>query len=351
MSASSRAIRVAVVAKRSDARNVVPAAQLSKLTWNPPEDDACAAHEIRISPLQLVTERKKPGRPRKTATKREQPNEGGESNLSSNETGIAARVRSRNQSRPRPDYKQSSLRRQRSLAYSSSDSELESDSRSQTRVTQPSRKLMLCYEDDHEYVPPSSIRRQPITVECFFEEKPSSDYPPVQMVVDVSPAVLLDRISDSDEQTVVETSSSRDDITLRPPAPVGEDGSITILPPEDNPSNSESVYSEFEYEAEQTIGPAVLTNETPVKPREEFNGSPKTPDFSNLPPTLQSTPDVPAIVESETMSSPRTPPRKHRKKKSVALGLYETIPPEPILLPPRDDYSVMVNYHLRLMTR
>ena len=55
------------------------------------------------------------------------------------------------------------------------------------------------------------------------------------MIVDVDPAVLLDRIWVSDEQTVVETSSTSDDITLRMPTPVGEDGSITILLLVDNP--------------------------------------------------------------------------------------------------------------------
>ena len=107
------------------------------------------------------------------------------------------------------------------------------------------------------------------------------------------------------------------------------------------------MYTEFESEAEQTIVPAVPTNETPTKSREEFNGSPETPDFSNLPSTLQSTPAMPAIAESgakytisEATSSSRIPLRKRKEKRSVTLGLYETIPPEPILLPSRDDYLV-----------
>ena len=355
------------------------------LSRNTPEMNDVRVQEIRVLPLSLVDsvkERRRRGRPKREVKGSAETSDRIQSETKPDESGIASRVRMRNQSRLRPSYKEPTLTPHRGLAHSTSDSDSDSTHQIKRPPGRPRifRKRTLRYEDDDDYAPPTSVRNQPISIESMFEEQKSDEPSPVEMIIDVDPTLLPEQSSDASNASVshgegasldtstdselefdsrlgnsnrslketlqVEDQNDTLEETLRPADCEREDRfPIKIIPRELNPSDSESVYSEIEREEEETITPTTC-DKTPNK-HHDSSTVPETPDLSYHPSNSQSTPIEPPVTNNsvrkmnkETVDSPLRPPRKRREKQIVTLGLYETIPPEPIVSS-YDDRSII----------
>lgn len=309
------------------------------LSRNPTsKNDDCIVREIRIFPITPMIDKRKPGRPRKESIITDST-ENDESEPE--ESGIAARVRSRNRSRPRPNYNET-WSRQRNLPPSScTTSESETELQLKTRKAQGTIKKMSRYEIDDDYDPPRYFYNQPLSIENLFQ-KSASPTPSNDIIVEMDPYSIIgnsqrsrseSESGNSNEKsnaTISDNQSSSLEITILE----NDRGSNAIpppvfLPPEQNPSDSESEYSDAL--EEQTLIP---TNENTIvsKPNDSFNTS-NMSVLEKSTSSSQSSPIVPSSYNSQTeiLCNKQSPPTHvNREKQPSILGLYETIPPDPL---------------------
>ena len=325
------------------------------LSRNPSENyDEGVVQEIRVLPMTYEQVRRRPGRPRKEPGKAaSNVSACDESDAEFNEGGIAGRVKSRNQSKPKPDYKETPLKTYHRLASSSSDSESSRPAASSARRARRGR--MRRYEDDDEYVPPSFSEKNPISIENLFREEPCPSSSSTEMIIEVDPGQLLDLSSYS--ETALGDQSDDAEVTLQAPSSIPSESSIRILPPEDNPSDSESVYSEIESEEDETLTSPIAANETVINSNDKIAVRPQTPNLSNFLPSSQSTPIATSISKScrkhltEMERPPSTSsPRTSEGGRSPTLRLYETIPPESPVSPWTGVSSLPSNKSVNLST-
>ena len=177
---------------------------------------------------------------------------------------------------------------------------------------------MTRYEGDDKFFSPTPSKHKSINLKSLFrEEEPISDTPAIEMVVEIDPnsvispspelnnEILLEELQDEFENTIQEDNSQS--LTFK------------IHPPEDNSSDSESLYSGTDCEAELTVIPSSFVRKTPEKSRNKSLESPATPNFSSLPYISQSTPIMPSISDSTRKDSPDLWPN-HPQPPRASLG-------------------------------
>ena len=212
------------------------------LSRNPPETDSePRIHEIRISPITPEPLKRKRGRPRKKfAEILSTTSTCDESDNLVTDSGIAARVRERNQNKSRPNYKETTFKRYHRLASESSESE--SSFASTPRTTRRTLGKMTKYEDDDKSLSPALSKGSSISLKSFFREKePVSDTSAIEMVVEIDPTSVIPPSPELNNEIHSEELQDESEYTLQEEN--SQSSTLKILPPEHNPSNSESVYS------------------------------------------------------------------------------------------------------------